>query len=184
MNKQYKSILPASMVFATLLFTACGNNLTEGELLPDDTKIKRDEKQFFEGKRVAFEGYFEVPGSDIWDTRGVTQQTIHISNKPCTDKTDANSIASIELPMNSLYKNAIDIPTSFNEGNVFIITNAREKLRCRDKIKVSGTVEYAKNWKPIELVDVKMDKKGNVTRTPYKSYAYSLKEVRIDKVNK
>lgn len=170
------------LLSVSLLLTACVN-LTTGELLKDDKVIKTDEKQSYEGKRVSFEGYFEVPSSDIWDGRGVTEQTISIIDKPCTNKTDASSVTSVSLPLNSLYKNAMDIPAHFNEGNVFIITNNREKLRCRDKIKVSGTVEYVKNWKPVELVDVKMDEKGNVTRTPYKSYAYNLKDVRIDKAN-
>lgn len=182
-TKQHKNILPGSMIFLGLLLSACGGNFSQGELLEDDKVITRDQKQSYEGKRVSFQGYFEVPDSDIWEGRGVTEQTITIINKPCTDKEDAESVTSVSLPLNSLYKNAMDIPTSFHEGNVYIITNDKERLRCRDKIKVSGTVEYAKNWKPVELVDVKMDKKGNVTRTPYNSYSYSLKDVRIDKAN-
>lgn len=168
---------------AALFFTACGENKSAGEPVADEKMIRLDEKKSYEGKRVSFEGYFKVPDNDIWSGRGSNEETISLSDKPCTDKQDANSIVAFSIHLSSLSNNALEVPSSFNESNVFIRTNDGERLRCRDKIKVSGTVEYVKNMNPIELMDVQMDKKGNVTSKTVKSHAYNLKDIRIDKAD-
>jgi hypothetical protein len=164
------------VILIILILTGC-SNVKESELTLADDSFASDKS--YDGKRVSFVGYFTVPDNDIWETRGAEFITLQLSSKPCGMGDEAEHLLDFRLEESSIGKNKIFIPSTFDESNVVIITNDKQRLKCNQKIGLSGTIQFLQNMPPVKLR--KVDPK-TLQATEYAKYAYDLLDVRIDAV--
>lgn len=167
-----------SFLSALLLFSCSSANLTTGEELANDDILRQNPDKSYEGKRVTFTGYLVLPDHNLFEGRGKDMVSFSLSNKPCGLGEDAEDVcSSFEAESSSLGKNVVEIPSQFDESNVTIHTHDGKGIKCNQKMKVSGTVRYGENQKPV--MTVKIDPK-TMQQSDFANYAYSLEDIRFD----
>ncbi len=184
MKKHFLLLLAASL---TLL--SCGDT-SEGEPIKDNTRTGIDNalsySQDYAGKRVSMTGYLAFDdGASYEEGKNLIRMSFHSGPGG-----EGDLLQTFEVKMGD-GKNEVSIPkgkeaaftpgyktTSFevDPSKISVTTAGGARAPLTQKLKVSGTVEYTKDFntgKTMEMPMFNSDKKG---------YVYELKDVRFDEV--
>ncbi len=172
---------------ATLLLASCGNT-SEGELIKDNTHKGIENalsySQEYADKRIAMTGYLKFDGG----TYELGKQEITMSFDAAPDGSGEH-LNSFTIKMGE-GKNEVSFPKGTNAksagynttsseidvSKIMVTTNSGKAYPLTQKLKVSGTVKYTKDFstgKTMEMPMFNSDKKG---------FVYQLENVRFDEV--
>jgi hypothetical protein len=182
-------------LFFSLLAMNCGGSNEQGELIKNATRHGVNTflgfNTDYEDERVSIDGYVSFPSSTTEETGGLVR--MDATSKPMSEGDNLVSLImkmgdddnEVSIKMGGA-KSAGYKTTEYevDESQIIITTNDGDEFPLTQKFRISGTVEYAKDYKGNYYeTDMFMDKPGSDFPEIKKGLTFKLVDIRIDKID-